>query len=114
MAMRLFLSVAGWGFILAAGIVPAARGDEIISEAMAQRYGLTRAWVTQAQVSRGRSRLQSVVLYDGTLLAQSSRATLEAIDAETGRKLWAKMVGRPDFASLPPSAFKDLAATVNG
>ena len=96
------------------GQLAAALNDEIITEAMAQRYGLTRMWVTQAQVNRGQGRLQAVVFYDGVLYAQSNRATLEAIDAETGQKLWSKMIGQPNHPSLPPGACRDLVATING
>jgi outer membrane protein assembly factor BamB len=114
-AMRYLLGIAGCGAILAtAGQLWAGAADEIISEAAAQRCGLTRAWVTQAQVDAGRSRLQSLVLYDGMLFAQSSRATLEAIDAETGQRLWSKLIGQPSYPSLPPGASKDLVATING
>ena len=76
--------------------------------------GLTRAWVDQGEFDVGRSRLQSLMLYDGTLFAQSSRATLEALDAETGQRLWSKLVGQPGYPSLAPGACKDLVATVNG
>ena len=48
------------------------------------------------------------------LYAQSNRATLEAIDAETGQKLWSKMIGQPNHPSLPPGACRDLVATING
>ena len=71
-------------------------------------------WVTQAQVNRGFGRLQTLGLADGVLYAQSNRATLEAIDAETGQKFWSKMVGRPDQPSLLPGACRDLVATING
>jgi outer membrane protein assembly factor BamB len=113
--MRYFSLAAVLGVLLSwTGQLSAALNDEIITEAMAQRYGLTRVWVTQAQVNSGQGRLQAVVLYDGVLYAQSSRATLEAIDAETGQKLWAKLVGQPNHPSLPPSASRDLVATING
>ena len=113
--MRHFLLVAVSGAFLSwTGQLAAAVDDEIITEATAQRYGLTRMWVTQAQVNRGQGRLQAVVLYDGVLYAQSNRATLEAIDAETGQKLWSKMIGQPSHPSLPPAACRDLVATING
>jgi outer membrane protein assembly factor BamB len=109
-----FLVAACGGILVSAGRLWASAADEIISEAAAQRCGLTRAWVTQAQVDAGQGRLQALVLCDGTLYSQSSRATLEAIDAETGQKLWSKLIGQPSFPSLPPGACKDLVATVNG
>jgi hypothetical protein len=113
--MRHFSLVAACGLLLASsGQLPAALNDEIIPETLAQRYGLTRMWITQAQVNRGQSRLQAIVLSDGVLYAQSNRATLEAIDAETGQKLWSKMIGQPNFPSLPPGTSRDLVATING
>ena len=106
--MRHFLLVAMAGAWLAStGQRAAAVNDEFITEAMAQRYGLTRMWVTQAQVDRGQGRLQDVVLYEGVLYTQSNRATLEAIDAETGQKLWSKMVWQPRSSQPAPA----LAAT---
>jgi hypothetical protein len=115
MAMRYFTWIAGFAAIsAAAGQSWAASADEMISEAVARRCGLTRAWVTQAQVDPSRGRLQSLVLYDGTLFAQSNRAGLEAIDAETGQRLWSKLIGQPSNPSLPPGACRDLAAVING
>ena len=113
--MRHFLLVAAWGALLCStGQLAAALNDEIITEAMAQRYGLTRMWVNQAQVNRAQGRLQSVTFYDGVLYARSNRATLEAIDAETGQKLWSKMIGQPNHPSLVPGVYCDLVATING
>ena len=113
--MRDFSWIAGWAAVLATtGQLYAASADDIISEAAAQRCGLTRAWVTQTQVDPGLGRLQALVLYDGTLFSQSSRAMLEAIDAETGQRLWSKLIGQPNFSSLPPGACRDLVAAING
>ncbi len=113
--MRYFTWIAGFAAVsAAAGQLWAASTDEIISEAAAQRCGLTRAWVTQAQVDPAQGRLQSLVLYDGTLFAQSNRATLEAIDAETGQRIWSKLIGQANYPSLAPGACRDLAAVVNG
>jgi outer membrane protein assembly factor BamB len=113
-AMRYFSWIAGWTAFLTTASLWASSADEIISEAAAQRCGLTRAWVTQAQVDAGNGRLQSLVLCEGSLYSQSSRATLEAIDAETGQRLWSKLVGISHYPSLPPGACRDLVAVVNG
>jgi outer membrane protein assembly factor BamB len=113
--VRHFVFVAVLGTLMSTTApLLAALDDEIITESMAQRYGLSRMWVTQSQVDRGQSRLQSVLLRDGMIYAQSNRATLEAIDAETGQKLWTKLVGQPSHPSLLPSACGDLVATING
>jgi len=113
--MRYFSWIMACGAVLAAvGALQAAPADYLISEAAAQRCGLTRAWATQAQVDSGRDRLQSIVLYDDMIFAQSSRSTLEAIDAEGGQKRWTKMVGQPDYVSLSPGVCGDLLGAING
>ncbi|MGA2064954.1 MAG: PQQ-binding-like beta-propeller repeat protein [Thermoguttaceae bacterium] len=102
------------GLLGPAGGLLAAGDGEVLSETWAARYGLARPWVAQVQMDRGRSRVRDVVLYEGTLYAQTSRAMIHAIDAETGRTLWAKQIGRPDYPSLTPNAYHDLLATING
>ena len=102
--MRHFLLVAAVGrVVLVTGQLAAALNDEIITEATAQRYGLTRMWVTQAQVDRGPGPLQASCFTTACSTPRSNRATLEAIDAETGQKLWSKMIGQPEPPSLAPA-----------
>ncbi len=92
----------------------AAPGAQIIPETAAARHGLTRPWFTQAQVDRTRGKIESVVLYDGTLFVQTDRAVLQAIDAETGRTLWVKEVGKRNFPSMRPAANGEMVAIING
>lgn len=92
----------------------AAPRSEIISQATAARHGLTRPWFTQIQMDRTRTRVRDLVLHEGTLYAQTDRAMVHAIDAETGKTLWAKQVGRPNHPSLTPAAGEDLLAVING
>lgn len=96
------------------GQTPAVGIDQIIPETTAERYGLARPWIAQLQVDRARGRVRDVVLYDGTLYVQTTRAMMQAIDAETGRTLWAKQVGRPEHPSMTPGIYRDLLATING
>ena len=84
--MRHCLLVAVTGALFWTGQVAAALHDEIITEATAQRYGLTRMWVAQAQVNRAQGQLQGLTLCDGVLYAQSNRATLEASTPRRARK----------------------------
>lgn len=86
----------------------------IVSETEAARHGLARPWIGQLQVDRARARLRYLVLYNGVLYAQSDRAMVHAIDAETGATLWVRQIGRPDHPSLTPGLGADLLAVVNG
>jgi outer membrane protein assembly factor BamB len=88
--------------------------NKIISEQLAARHGLTRAWFTQVEMDAARSRLQDLVLYNGILYAQTDHAVVHAIDAETGATLWAKPIGRPDHPSMRPGIGGNLLAIVNG
>jgi len=92
----------------------AAQQSPIVSEPQARRHGLTRAWFTQIHMDRAMGRLKHLVLDRGTLFAQSDRATVHAIDAETGETLWSRQIGRPDHPSTTPGPGKDMLAIVNG
>jgi hypothetical protein len=114
MIRRLFLIMA----VLAAGypcVLLAQSGQsEIIPEGLAAQHGLTRTWMTQVEMDGGGSRLKHLVLYDGILFAQTDRAMVHAIDAETGATLWSKQIGRPEHPSLTPGVGHTLLAIVNG
>ena len=92
----------------------AAGAGGIISEITANRHGLARPWITQVQMDRGRGRVTDLVLSGGTLIVQTDRAMVHAIDAENGNTLWAKQIGRPDHPSMTPGVGNDLVAVVNG
>ena len=87
---------------------------EIITEAAAARHGLTRAWFTQVQMDVGRSRVESVVLDDDTLVVQTNRGMIQAINAETGQTLWSKQVGKPNHPTMTPGVSPDLVVVLNG
>jgi hypothetical protein len=88
--------------------------SQIITEGVAARHGLTRSWMTQVEMDPGGSRLKHLVLYDGILFAQTDRAMVHAIDAETGATLWAKQIGWPEHPSMTPGVGHTLLAIVNG
>lgn len=102
--------------VLSAGVdrAQAAPGVQIISETAAARHGLTRPWFTQAQVDRTRGKIESVILYDGTLFVQTDRAVLQSLDAATGQTLWVKEVGKRNYPSTRPAANSTMVAVING
>jgi outer membrane protein assembly factor BamB len=110
-------------FPLAFAVVMAALGaagnslsaaSELISETVAAQHGLTRPWFAQVGVDSGQGQLRDLILYKDALYAQTDKAVVHAIDAETGRTLWCKQVGQPKYPSMPPDANRDLLAVVNG
>ena len=106
-AVVLTAALSSWNGLLAAS-------GELIPETTAARHGLTRPWFTQVELDQGRSRLRDLIYADGVLYAQTDTAMIHAIDAETGKTLWVRQVGRPGHPSLTPDVSGDLLATVNG
>jgi hypothetical protein len=88
--------------------------SDIIPQGLAAGHGLTRTWFTQVEMDPGRSRLKHLVLYDGILYAQTDKAIVHVIDAETGATLWVKQIGRPEHPSMTPGVGRSLLAIVNG
>ena len=86
----------------------------MISETVAAQHGLERAWFAQANIDRGRSRLQDIKLYDGVLYVISDSAIVQAFDAETRATLWSKRIGQPEQPCLPLGVGGDMLAVVNG
>lgn len=113
MPRRFLIGAALIGVFLTCSPVWAAR-SELIPETAVAQHGLTRPWFAQVELDEGRGNLNSVLLNEGVLYAQTSSAMLHAIDAETGKTLWSKQVGLAKHPSLPPDARGDLVATING
>jgi hypothetical protein len=75
---------------------------------------MVRAWFNQVDINTARARVQDVVLKDGVLLVQSTRGMIHVIDAESGKTVWSKQVGRPNLPSMPPAIGHDLVVVING
>ena len=86
----------------------------LIPEPTAAQHGLTRAWAAQVQVDPARGRLHNMVLEGGTLFVQTDQGVFEAIDAETGKRLWSTQVGERVFPTFSPGANPRFVALVNG
>ncbi|MGQ9575771.1 MAG: outer membrane protein assembly factor BamB family protein [Thermoguttaceae bacterium] len=86
----------------------------LIPDPVAAQHGLTRAWAAQVQVDPARGRLQRIVLEGGTLFAQSDQGTLEAFDAQSGKRLWAAQIGRRGYPTFPPAVNSSLVGVVSG
>ena len=94
-------------------LLPAAASD-LIPETVAAQHGLTRPWFAQVKIDPSRGELRDLILYKGVLYAQTDKAVIQAIDAETGRTLWWKQVGQSKYPSMTPNANRDLLAAING
>lgn len=91
----------------------AAHG-ELLPETTLARHGLLRSWYVQVELDGSHSRLVHIALCDGVLYAQTDAAMVHAIDAETGRTLWSRRIGRADRPSTIADANGDRVALTNG
>lgn len=111
--------VAYGGLLLIAALCSARTSSAqvvggIVSQEEAERHGLTRAWYAQADVDSSVGKVVDATLNGGTLFVQTSRAQLQAIDAETGQTLWSVPVGNETYPCTSPGASADYVATTNG
>jgi len=95
-------------------LVSCAEAQSFVPRTTAARYGLSPSWMTQVGSPEVTGRLQYVNYVDGLLLVQSSRGMLTALDAETGRKLWATQIGSRSGAMSEPAANAKHVVVVNG
>lgn len=86
----------------------------IVSQQEASRHGLARAWYAQADVNGARGKIVGMTLYADELFVQTSRAQLQAFDAETGATQWSVTVGDARYPCYAPAASADHVATING
>src|SRR5258708_238229 len=110
--------VRNLGLVLAAALLllPCTAGGQsvVIPQSSLQQHGLTRAWFTQVAVDRANGRILSVTQHGGMLCVQTDQAKIHALDAETGRTLWAVQVGRRGYPTQAPAANSRYIALVNG
>jgi len=86
----------------------------LIPEPTAERHGLTRPWWGQIQIDPAKSRVTSVSLHYGTILAVTDQGTVQAFDAENGKLLWTQRVGKASYPTLAAAANSIICAVVNG
>ncbi len=86
----------------------------LVPESQAMRCGLTRAWYAQVGAMRTTGPVNYVHLVDGVLLVQTTGGMLSALDAETGRTLWATQVGPRGRLTSEAAGNKDSIAAING
>jgi outer membrane protein assembly factor BamB len=109
-------AIAGLALVFLGGAAAQAARPvgNVVSQEMAQRFGLERAWATQVELDPGRGRVAHVSLHAGLLLVQTDQATVHVLDAETRRTLWVGHVGAPGRVTSPPAANDKYVVSTNG
>ena len=95
------------------GSLVEASQNRLIPVTTLNQRGLARAWASQVEVAPSKPKFH-VAYYENVLYVQTDGAMVMAIDAETGKTIWAKQVGKAGYPSMAPSARGELLAVLNG
>ena len=78
------------------------------------RYGLERAWWSQATVNPKRDKVKYMVLDEENVYLQGTGGTVTAFDAESGKRLWTVQLGNRDEPIFPGVSNDKHFLTVSG
>jgi outer membrane protein assembly factor BamB len=87
--------------LCAAPVFGQLRHDPLPDEDELARYGLTRAWWNRAVMDPGQDKVTNISADELGVYVQSTSGVVSAFDAETGRLMWAHLIGAPNRASYP-------------
>ncbi|MFT4556646.1 MAG: PQQ-binding-like beta-propeller repeat protein [Planctomycetales bacterium] len=96
---RLTTTLAALAILSIASSSAFAQGRTLPTSRMLARFGLERAWWSQATLDVGQDRVRYMVLDEQSLYVQSSGGIITAFDSETGQKRWAVQLGRHNLPS---------------
>ncbi len=106
------LMLVSW---LLLGPSAALRAENVlIPQSLAQRHGLTKAWYAQVDLDKSSDHIAYITQQGGMLYVQTSHATVHALDAETGLKIWSVQIGRRNQMSYAPGVNDNFLAVING
>lgn len=112
--MRKTARFALWLLLAACSMTSVGRAAGLIDRNAAARFGMTRAWFAQVGSPRATGSISHIAYDHGTLLVQTTRGLLTALDGETGRILWSTQAGPSDRMCTAPAANAEFVVVVNG
>jgi outer membrane protein assembly factor BamB len=92
----------------------------LMSQEAAAVHGLDRAWYSQVRLDPERSQVKYLTFFHksdqlpDTLIVQTDRSTVQAINAETGQTLWVRLVGDPAQPTTRVGANDEMVSVING
>lgn len=95
-------------------LTASGRAEALLTQSSAARLGLTRSWFTQIGASRSTGPIAYMNCDRGMLYVQTTRGSVTALDAETGRTLWTSQIGSPKHTSSEPDGNDKILAVVSG
>lgn len=96
---RQSIMIALLASLMLAPTAATAQSATLPTSRMLARFGLERAWWSQATMDISRDRVRHMVLDEDAVYIQSTGGITTAFDNETGKKRWAVQLGRRDDPS---------------
>lgn len=96
---RLTTTFAALAILSVASSSAFAQARTLPTSRMLARFGLERAWWSQATMDAGQDIVRYLVLDEQSLYVQSSGGIITAFDSQTGQKRWAVQLGRHNLPS---------------
>ena len=107
----LLVGAIGGFYSALASELPAA--DGLVSNEVAARYGLHRAWFSHVRVDSTRFRVASWTLDNDQLFALSTDGSVHAMDAETGEMVWTADIAGRNATTVGMSVSADYVAVLS-
>ena len=92
----------------------AAQGRSMPSRTLLDRFGLERAWASQATIDVSSDVVRHVVADEDVVIVQTRSGIVTVLDAQNGRKLWDGQLARGDQFSFPAVTNADTLFVVLG
>lgn len=114
--MKIFRMTVALGlcFVAATSAFAQSRDIAIIPAEVAQRHGLHRAWIAQAQVDISRDKMVGATLHGDGLFVVTQHGWLQMFDAETGATRWTVQFGESSHPVTGPGAGDKYVAITKG
>ena len=87
---------------------------ELHTSRMLARFGLERAWWSQATIDAARDEVSFLTIDDESVYVQTSGGTVTSFDIENGNKRWAVQLGRQDDPSFRITSNDGMVLVVAG
>lgn len=86
------------------GLFAVANASELPSDSELARHGLKISWWGRAAIDPSREQVDFVINDEEVVFVRSTTGIITAFDAESGRKMWSILVGRPDQQGFAPTS----------
>ena len=114
MSRVLICSLQAVAAILAFNVAACVHAANPPSPVALNRVGLQLNWTGQAVLDPSRDKIRFITNDEDLLYVQSSAGVVTAFNAEVGRRMWVRQVGRNDAFSMRAVSNSDLVLIVSG